>query len=544
MSSSGERGGMGRPRARSGFTTETFMTTNKFRAVLLGCAAVALLGACTGADGVASPGVGAFVPPPAPPPPPPPPPPPTAPPPSAGPAADCPAAFANIGIISNKRICQLPQTITGALVVPKRDGTVYAVSGRTSVGIDLGPNPSAPLPGGAQGILTIEPGVTIFGSAGLDYLLVNRGSLIFAEGTAQEPIVLTSRQSVAGTTNENSIGQWGGLVINGRAPTTDGCPAGITTLPNIACEAQVEGSNAFYGGLSEADNSGRIRYLRVQHSGFEIAPNNELNGITLSGVGSGTTFEYVQVHNSSDDGIEIFGGNVNLKYIVITGSDDDQFDTDSGWRGVAQFGIAYQRLGGGDFGFETSSRGTNTAGTSSFFTRPTYANWTVVQRTQSSGSGQRRAGIVHNTGHVGQVFNSVVTANNGVRCLNVATASTLSNANNFGGSGPVYRSVHFSCDGGALAGSSGVTNEQVDAILDVAGSNNVKAGTSTLVNGFINGANETAVTPTNITAIAGNTLPAAVRDFLTPVTYIGAVRDSSDTWWQGWTCGLPTTPAC
>ncbi|MFN7055238.1 hypothetical protein [Hyphomonas sp.] len=524
------------------------MTSNKFRAVLLGCAAVALLGACTGADGVASPGVGAFVPPPAPPPAPPAPPPPGPPaPPTGGPAADCPAGFANVGTISNRRICQLPQTITGALVVPEREGTIYSVSGQTRVGIDLGPDATSPLPGGAQGILTIEPGVTIFGSAGLDYLLVNRGSLIFAEGTPEKPIIMTSRQSVAGTTNENSIGQWGGLVINGRAPTRDGCPAGVTSLPNIACEAQVEGSNAFYGGISPADNSGRIQYLRVMYSGFEIAPNNELNGITLAGVGHGTTFEYVQVHNSSDDGIEIFGGNVNLKYIVITGSDDDQFDTDSGWRGAAQFGIAYQRTAGGDYGFETSNRPSTTTN-NLLATRPVYANWTIVQRTTLTAAGQRRAGIVHNTGHVGQVFNSVVTANNGVQCLQVANADTLNNPNNFGGNGPVFRSVFMSCDGGAVLGSGGVTNAQVDSILDVAGSNNVKAGTSTLINGFINGANENAVPATNILALpqsaSPNALPASIASYLTPVDYIGAVRDANDTWYQGWTCGLPTTPAC
>ena len=511
---------------------------NTFRSALLGCAAVAVLGACSGADGVASPGVGAFVPAPSTPTPTPPTtPPPTGPAPGT-PAADCPAGFSNVGVVSNLRICQLPSTITGNLVVPARAGTVYSVSGRTSVGIDLGPDPSAPLPGGSQGILTIEPGVTIFGNSGLDYLLVNRGSLIFAEGEANNPIILTSRQSVEGTTNENSIGQWGGLVINGRAPTTDGCPAGTTTLPSIACEAQVEGSNAFYGGNSAADNSGRIRYLRMQHSGFEIAPNNELNGITLAGVGNGTVFEYVQVHNSSDDGIEIFGGTVNISHIVLTGNDDDSFDTDSGWRGAAQFGIVYQRTGGGDYGFETSSRGTNTA---TFFTRPTYANWTINQRSQNTGSGQRRAGIVHNSGHVGQVFNSVITSNNGVQCLQLASASTLTNPNNFGGT---VRStgVHLS-DGGPVRGSAPVTKADVDAVID-ADANSVKTGTSTLINGFINGANETAVPATNITAIAGNTLPAAVSSFLTPVNYIGAVRDANDTWYQGWACGLPTTPAC
>lgn len=517
------------------------MTSNKFRAVLLGCAAVALLGACTGADGVASPGVGAFVPPPAPPPAAPPPPTTTPPPSTGGPAADCPAGgFSNVGIIANQRICQLPSTITGNLVVPEREGTIYSVAGQTRVGIDLGRDVNNPAPGGAQGVLTIEPGVTIFGNSGLDYIVINRGSLIFAEGEPDKPIIMTSRQGVNGTATENSIGQWGGLVINGRAPTTDGCPIGVTP-PNASCEAQVEGSNAFYGGNAPADNSGRIRYLRLMYSGFEIEPDNELNGITLASVGSGTVFEYVQVHNSSDDGIEIFGGNVNLKYIVITGSDDDQFDTDSGWRGAAQFGITYQRTAGGDFGFETSSRGSGTS--AAFFTRPTYANWTVVQRSQNTGSGQRRAGIVHNTGHVGQVFNSVVTAENGVECLRIASNATLEYANNFGGNGPVYRSVFMSCGGGSALGTAPITNAQAEAILDT-NANNVKNGTSTLISGFINGANENAVPATDITAIAGNTLPVAVRDFLTPVDYIGAVRDANDTWYQGWTCGLPTTPAC
>lgn len=518
------------------------LTNNKFRTVLLGCAAVALLGACSGADGVASPGVGAFVPPPtAPPPTSPPPTTPTTP--TGGAAADCPAGFSNVGTtVTDLRICQLPTTIQGNLVVPERDGTIYSVSGQTRVGIDLGADPSSPLSTGSQGILTIEPGVTIFGNSGLDYIVVNRGSQIFAEGEADKPIIMTSRQSVEGNTTENSIGQWGGLVINGRAPTRDGCPSGTTTLPSISCVAQVEGSNAFYGGNSAADNSGRVRYLRLMHSGFEIAPNNELNGITLAGVGSGTTFEYVQVHNSSDDGIEIFGGNVNLKHIVLTGNDDDSFDTDSGWRGAAQFGIVYQRTGGGDYGFETSSRPSDLPN-GLLFTRPVYANWTINQRSQNTASGQKRAAIIHNSGHVGQVFNSVLTSNNGVQCLQIANTDTLNNANNFGTNGPIYQSVHLSCDGGAVLGSSPITNAQVEAILD-ANANNVKTGTSTLVSGFINGANENAVTATNITSIAGNTLPAAVRDFLTPVDYIGAVKDANDTWYAGWTCGLPTTPSC
>lgn len=514
---------------------------NSFRTTLLGCAAIAILGACSGADGVASPGVGAFVPAPsAPAPTTPPPTTPTTPPPGT-PAADCPAGFSNVGTVSSRRICQLPSTITGNLIIPNRAGTVYSVSGATRVGTDAGPDANVPLPGSQTGILTIEPGVTIFGNSGLDYLLVNRGSQIFAEGTSTNPIIMTSRQSVEGTTGANSIGQWGGLVILGRAPSSDGC--GVNTPPSVACEAQVEGGNQFYGGLRPADNSGRIRYLRVQHSGFEIAPGNELNGITLAGVGNGTTFEYVQVHNSSDDGIEIFGGTVNLRYIVLTGNDDDGFDTDSGWSGAAQFGIAYQRTGGGDFGFETSSRGASSA---TYFSRPTYANWTVVQRSQNTGAQQRRAGIIHNTGHIGRHFNSVITAENGVNCLNLTTANTLTNPNGLGTNGPTFNSVFFSCAAPFEAGT-GVTVPQIEALVD-AGANNVKNGTSTLINGFINGANETAVAastfPAGLNANFNGATGTPTTTFLTPTTYIGAVRNASDTWYAGWSCGLPTQPAC
>jgi hypothetical protein len=230
---------------------------------------------------------------------------PTTPPVTPGtPATDCPTGFANVGLVAGGtlRACQLPTTITGNLTVPLRAGTVYAISGRTEVGTDRGADPAAPVAGSQQGILTIEPGVRIDGSGGSDYLLVNRGSQIFAEGTATNPIVFTSRANIDGTTTENSQGQWGGVVIAGRAPTAV-CPVGVTA-PNIACVGQIEGTSANYGGNNASDNSGRLRYVQIKYSGFEISPNNELQALTLAGVGSGTTVEYVQAYNSSDDGIE------------------------------------------------------------------------------------------------------------------------------------------------------------------------------------------------------------------------------------------------
>jgi hypothetical protein len=282
------------------------------------------------------------------------------------------------------------------------------------------------------------------------------------------------------------------------------------TPPNIACEAQVEGTNAFYGGNTAADNTGRLRYFRLMHSGFQILPGNELNGITVAGVGNGTVMEYIQVHNSSDDGIEPFGGTVNMKYVVLTGNDDDSFDTDTGYRGAVQFMIVRQVPNRGDRGFEFSS-----AGNQALFTRPVISNLTLIGRT---GGGD---GIVLNTGNALQLYNSVVTSTG--TCFDIDDAATVTN-------GPTFNSVYFGCgtdfrlDGNQDAATSGIF---------ATGANN-GSGASTL-NGVINGANETARTPT---AVAG------INPFFVNTTYIGAVRDSTDTWYAGWSCGIATGSTC
>ncbi|MFN3522499.1 MAG: hypothetical protein ACK4YQ_09635 [Phenylobacterium sp.] len=432
----------------------------------------------------------------------------------SGAASDCPTGFTNVGTVANGtlRNCQLPSSITGSLTVPLRSGTVYSVSGRVDVGADQGGASASPKAGAAKGVLTIDPGVRIFGSSGLDYIVVNRGSQIFADGTAAQPIVFTSKQSIEGTTGVDSIGQWGGLVILGRAPIAN-CP-GTVTPGSATCEAQVEGTNAFYGGDSATDNSGVLRYVRVQHSGFQILPNNELNGITMAGVGSGTTLDYVQVHNSSDDGIEFFGGTVNGKHIVLTGNDDDNLDTDVGFKGALQFIILVQRDNGGDRGIESSDASAKA------LSNPKFANFTFVMR------GAGGVGVLANTGTNDILLNGVITTKNRAAgtCVDIDDATSKA----------TFQSVYLSCPT-AFTDDSSVNAAAAAAIFN-AGSNNTANGTSTLTSTFINGANETAVTPVaNISTYSSA---------LTQVTYIGAVRNSSDTWWQGWTCGLASGSSC
>lgn len=472
-------------------------------------AALALAGCGNGADSVVSPGEGAF--PPAPPPTAPPPPAPPPPPPGGGPAAECPAGFANVGLVADGtlRACQLPELIVGNLSVPNVQGVAYSISGKVNVGTDRGGNAGSPAAGSQQGILTIAPGVRLFGSAGADYIVINRGSQIFAEGTADNPIVFTSRQSIEGQTNIDSIGQWGGVVILGRAPIS-ACP-GNTVSGTPECQAQVEGTNAFYGGNSATDNSGRFRYVRVMHSGFEIQPNNELNGITLAGVGNATVFEYVQVHNSSDDGIEWFGGTVNGRYLVLTGNDDDSLDTDTHWTGAIQFGIVVQRANGGDRMNEFSSIRREP------YSTPKVANFTFVGR---AGGG---VAIELNQGTQAAFYNSVVTrapggTGNGQTCLNITDDNTTG----------TFHSVYMSCPV-AFSGTRAETAFN-------AGTNNTANGTSTLTGTFINGANENAV--------PAYSALSTVNPFFQNVDYIGGVRNASDTWWQGWTCGLTAANPC
>ena len=453
------------------------------------------------------------------------------------PAADCPTGLSNVGLVASGtlRACQLPTTITGSLTLPLRAGTIYTFSGATNVGIDRGIEPGST--SGAQGTLTIEPGVKIFASGGSDYLIVNRGSQIFAEGTATQPIVFTSRQSVEGQNNDASQGQWGGLIVAGRAPQAN-CVLSATP-GSTTCTGFVEGTSAFYGGNSAADNSGRIRYVQINYSGFVISPNNELQGLTLAGVGSGTTIDHIQVHNSADDGIEVFGGNVNLSHLVMTGADDDGFDTDTGWRGGAQFGIAVQRTvhvktsDGRGAGVEFSSAPAATPLASRYVSQQKIANWTIVGRSTTL---DVHTGMHFDTGADATILNTVVTnqAPSSSGCMAIADADTAT-------SGVDFRGVFMSCAIPFRPANQALSQAAFDA-----GTNNTANGTSTLtapagatLTGtdlrFINGANENAVTPV---------AAASIYSFFVNTAYIGAVRNAADTWYLGWTCGLQAGSLC
>ncbi|MEI7735424.1 MAG: hypothetical protein WCI49_08150 [Ferruginibacter sp.] len=176
--------------------------------------------------------------------------------------------------------------------------------------------------------LTIEPGTVIRGNGGNSSLLVARGSKLMAEGTPCNPIVFTSNQ-LAGS---RAPGGWGGLLLLGKA------------YHNLGTNNLIEGlSNTdprnFHGGTDNTDNSGVLKYVRIEYSGFIFSANNEINGLTMGSVGNGTILDYIQVSYGDDDSYEWFGGAVNAKHLIAWAGKDDDFDTDNGFSGTVQYAL-------------------------------------------------------------------------------------------------------------------------------------------------------------------------------------------------------------
>ncbi|MFW6259383.1 MAG: hypothetical protein ACOC1R_00470 [Tangfeifania sp.] len=190
-------------------------------------------------------------------------------------------------------------------------------------------------------VLTIEPGTVIRFRAGqaenASALIVARGGKIIANGTKEEPIIFTSENDdLHGSVDKEERGLWGGLIILGNAP-----------LNVSGGEERVEGIPYFeqrgiFGGSDEDDDSGILRYVSIRHGGTNIGEGNEINGLTLGGVGNKTEIDYLEVISNADDGVEIFGGTVNLKNIVVSGCSDDAFDYDLGWSGNGQFWLGIE----------------------------------------------------------------------------------------------------------------------------------------------------------------------------------------------------------
>lgn len=236
--------------------------------------------------------------------------------------------------------------------------------------------------------LTIPEGVTIVAQYddNVDYILVEQGAKINAQGTASNPIVMTS--------TKKEYGAWGGIHICGYAHTNAEGGTGKSEI-----------GNAPYGGNNDADNSGVLKYIRLEYTGYAFDEEHEANGVSFYGVGNGTTVEHLQAYKGSDDGFEFFGGSVNVKYLVSTSCSDDSFDWTEGWNGKAQFLVAYQEkessLGYNcDCLMECDNNGNNNAATP--IAHPIIANATLI------GNGSDSQGVRLRAGTEVELYNSII----------------------------------------------------------------------------------------------------------------------------------------
>lgn len=190
--------------------------------------------------------------------------------------------------------------------------------------------------------LTIPAGTVIEGVGGTAaYIAVAQGGKLFVAGTASNPVIMTSGLAT------KSAGDWGGLVICGKAP--------INRVTGGASSAQSEVADLTYGGTNPSDNSGSIRYLRIEYAGAAFNSEKEFNGVSLFGVGSETVFEYVECYHGSDDGFEFFGGTVNTTGLISIGNEDDQFDWTEGWSGTNTNWYGKLDFGKGNRGIEADN---------------------------------------------------------------------------------------------------------------------------------------------------------------------------------------------
>ncbi len=393
------------------------------------------------------------------------------------------------------RACILPQTITGHLHLP--NNATYLVNGKTTVGGGRNTQP---------GTLTVEPGTTIQGiGQGIDYLVVQPGSKIHAEGTPTAPIIFTGPTDTPGS--------WAGLVLAGNA-VNNGC----TGATPCAFEAD---SNITFGGNDDDDSSGVLRYVQIRYAGQVIRENEELNALTLLGVGRGTVIDHVQVHAGKDDGLEMFGGSVNVKYYVGTAVEDDCLDFAEGYTGKIQYAYCKQTAtASGD------SNGVESDNKPNAFdllprTQPKVANVTLI------GAGSGNEGLRIRRGSGGNYYNVVATGF-GQECLNFNDSATF-NASGTAQS-PTATGV-LTMSGSALGCANNFEDAGSDPYL-VSAWYRGQAGNS---DGAAAALGLSGRFPSASSILLGSGVAVPNDSFFERTTFKGAFGGVMTDWTQGWT---------
>lgn len=367
-------------------------------------------------------------------------------------------------------------------------------------------------------VLTIPAGTLIKGSTVVtpSALMVRQGGQIFSNGTATDPVVMTSDAPVG----QRARGDWGGLVINGYSQCN---------FPADDCVG--EGASGPYGGNILDDNSGSITYTRIEFAGFEVSFGNELNALTLNGVGSGTELHHIQTHYGSDDGFEWFGGTVDLMYAVATGISDDSFDYSTGWSGRGQFWIAQQDPDDADNGFEVD--GNEEDFDAMPLTDPTIYNVTLVGKGLDGAggtAGESNDGMRLRRGTGGDIFNAIVIGfgSDGVDVDNIETVGRYSVQNS------IISRNNDDIEGNDDLGDTVAFQDSVE--MNASWNNMVGMAADPLLADAFNRTAPDLRPGAGSPARSGAATPPDDGFFDITATFIGAVDpDATTQWFEGWT---------
>ncbi len=360
--------------------------------------------------------------------------------------------------------------------------------------------------------LNIQAGTWVIGESGsVGTLIVERGGRLNAIGTREQPIVFTSDQA-PGT---RARGDWGGIIINGRAPVN--IPGG---------EGEGEADTGVYGGDDPNDDSGSLRYVRVEFAGTEFSPDNELNGIAFQAVGRGGSYEYIQVHMNKDDGLEWFGGTADIKYAVVSNAADDSFDWTFGWSGRAQFVAIHQRGDDADNGIEADNNEFN----NELLPRsnPTIYNMTLCGDPDRNEGAESPRGVLFRRGTAVTFRNFLITGFKSTG-LQIDGSSTLAQVNN--GTTQI--------GAGVIWGQATNAHSSVVPFIQNGRFPNVVVGQDGGLTPDCFNHEAPSWRPASVATLAGGQL-APIQPpndgFFEAVTFIGAVPPApADDWTQGWT---------
>jgi hypothetical protein len=424
--------------------------------------------------------------------------------------------LALVAVLTVTSLTSVSTDLAAPVQVPGIDKPVIVVTGRVS-GNETWTSGNYYVLRGAVFVddgatLTIQAGTRVIGESGsVGSLIVLRGGRLNAIGTREQPIVFTSDQAPG----SRARGDWGGIIINGRAPIN--VPGG---------EGVGEADTGVYGGNQPNDNSGTMRYVRIEFAGTEFSPDNELNGIAFQGVGNGGSYEYIQVHMNKDDGLEWFGGTADIKHAVISNAADDSFDWTFGWVGRAQFIAVHQRGDDADNGIEADNNEFN----NNLLPRanPQIYNMTLCGDPDRNEGGESTRALLFRRGTAVTFRNFLVTGfkTTGLQIDNPDTITQVNNGTTQIGAGVIWNvatPLHSSAAPFVANGRFPDVRAGVDGGLSVGCFDH----------------NQPNFRPTSFATLGGGQL-APIQPpndgFFEAVTFIGAVSpDPGQDWTLGWT---------